>query len=122
MIRFPKIFASVAIGAVFALASAGASAQMDHSQMQHSQMDHAQMQQAQGDALTAGEIQKVDKDSGKLTIKHGNLVNLKMPAMTMSFAVQDRAMLDQVKTGDQVRFRAEVINGALAVTRLEVAQ
>lgn len=71
--------------------------------------------------LTEGVVRKVDKDAGKLTIKHAPLVNLDMPAMTMVFRVADPAMLEQVKPGDKVRFQAESIGGLLTVTRMEPA-
>lgn len=70
--------------------------------------------------LSEGEIRKVDKAAGKLTIKHGPLENLGMPAMTMVFRVKEAATLDQVKPGDRISFQAEQVNGALTVTRLEV--
>lgn len=73
-------------------------------------------------ALSDGEIKKVDKDAGKLTIKHGELKNLDMPGMTMVFKVQTPDMLDQVKQGDKVRFAADKVNGALTVTAIEVAK
>jgi Cu(I)/Ag(I) efflux system protein CusF len=66
-----------------------------------------------------GEVKKVDNDAGKLTIRHGELKDLGMPAMTMVFQVKDRAMLDQVKAGDQVNFIAEKVDGKLTVTQLE---
>lgn len=69
-----------------------------------------------------GEVKKVDKDSGKLTIKHGELPNLGMGAMTMVFRARDAAMLDKVKAGDKVHFTAENVNGALTVTEIEVAK
>lgn len=69
-------------------------------------------------ALVDGEIRKVDKDASRLTIRHGELKELGMPAMTMIFRVQDKAMLNQVVAGDKVRFKAEKIDGALTVTRL----
>ncbi|MPZ46494.1 MAG: hypothetical protein GEV05_24530 [Betaproteobacteria bacterium] len=72
-------------------------------------------------ALSDGEIRKVDKDAKKLTIRHGPLANLDMPAMTMVFQVQDAAMLDQVKPGDTVKFEAQKIGGAYTVTRIEPA-
>ena len=72
-------------------------------------------------ALSDGEIRKVDKDAKKLTIRHGPLANLDMPAMTMVFQVQDAAVLDQVKPGDKVRFEAQKIGGAYTVTRMELA-
>jgi Cu/Ag efflux protein CusF len=72
-------------------------------------------------ALSDGEIRKVDKDAKKLTIRHGPLANLDMPAMTMVFRVQDPAMLDQVKPGDKVKFEAQKIGGAYTVTSIEPA-
>ncbi len=70
-------------------------------------------------ALSEGEVRKVDKAAGKLTLRHGPLENLGMPAMTMVFRVKDPAMLDRVKPGDRIRFRAESVNGALTVTQIE---
>ena len=71
-------------------------------------------------AMSSGEVRKVDKSAGKITIKHGPLQNLGMDAMTMVFRVKDQAMLDQVKAGDKIRFVAEQLNGQLTVTRLEI--
>ncbi|HJV85334.1 MAG TPA: copper-binding protein [Noviherbaspirillum sp.] len=77
---------------------------------------------AKASAMTEGEIKKVDKEAGKITIKHGPIENLGMPNMTMVFRAKDPAMLDQVKQGDKVRFTADKVNGALTVTKLEVAK
>lgn len=71
-------------------------------------------------ALAEGEIRKVNKDTGKLTIKHGELKNLGMPPMTMVFRVKDPAMLDQVKAGDKIKFVADKVEGQFTVTQLEV--
>ena len=73
-------------------------------------------------ALSEGEVRKVDKDAGKVTIKHGPLQNLGMPAMTMVFQVKDPAMLDQVKAGDKINFIAEKVGGQFTVTRVEAAK
>lgn len=67
----------------------------------------------------AGEVKKVDKDAGKITIRHGELKDLGMPAMTMVFQVKDRAMLERVNPGDQVNFVADKVDGKLTVTQLE---
>lgn len=72
--------------------------------------------------LSDGEVRKVDKDAKKITIKHGPLAALDMPAMTMVFQVKDPAMLDQVKAGDKVKFQAEKLGGAFTVTKIERAQ
>jgi Cu(I)/Ag(I) efflux system periplasmic protein CusF len=72
--------------------------------------------------MTEGEIRKVDKDTKKITIKHGEIKNLEMPGMTMVFQVKDPTMLDLVKAGDKVRFKAEKAGGAIVVTAIEVAK
>ena len=72
--------------------------------------------------LSEGEIRKVDKEAKKVTLRHGPLANLDMPAMTMVFQVADPSMLEHVKRGDKVRFRAEKIGGAYTLTRIEPAE
>ena len=64
-------------------------------------------------------MRKVDKDASKVTIKHGPISNLDMPAMTMVFRVSDPAMLDQLKSGDKIRFTAEKIQGTYTVMKVE---
>ncbi len=77
------------------------------------------MKSSDAAALSSGEVKKVDKDAGKITIKHGPLANLDMPGMTMVFRVKDPAMLEQVKSGDKIKFVADKVNGALTVTTLQ---
>lgn len=69
--------------------------------------------------MTAGEVRKVDKAAGKVTIKHEELKNLEMPAMTMVFAVRDPLWLDQLKPGDRIRFKAARSEGKYTVMELE---
>ena len=73
-------------------------------------------------ALSDGEIRKVDKDAKKITIKHGPIQSLDMPAMTMVFQVKDPAMLERVKAGDKVKFEAQKLGGAFTVTKIEAAK
>ena len=73
-------------------------------------------------ALVEGEVRKVDKDTGKITLRHGAIVNLDMPPMTMVFQVKDPTLLDTVKAGDKIRFAAGKAGGAYTVTRLESAK
>ncbi|MEP6791280.1 MAG: copper-binding protein [Ramlibacter sp.] len=75
--------------------------------------------QASNTDMTEGEVRKVDLDAKKLTLKHGPIKNLDMPAMTMVFQVADAAMLDKIKVGDKVRFRAADAGGKLTVTEIE---
>jgi len=76
----------------------------------------------QGGQLTEGEVRKVDKDAKKITIRHGPIQNLDMPAMTMVFQVKDPAMLDRVRVGDKINFAVDKIGGQLSVTRIEPAR
>lgn len=78
--------------------------------------------QASAGDMTDGEIRKVDKDTKKITIKHGEIKSLDMPGMTMLFQVKDPAMLDMVKPGDKVKFRAEKAGGGIVVTEIQVAK
>ena len=74
------------------------------------------------DALTDGEVRKIDADNGKITLKHGEIKNLDMPGMTMVFQVKDAALLDKVKAGDKVTFTAEKADGAIVVTAIEAVK
>lgn len=78
--------------------------------------------QAASPAMVDGEVRKIDKSAGKITIKHGEIKHLQMPPMTMVFKAKDTAMLDQVKPGDRIRFAVESGGGALIVTAIEVAK
>jgi Cu/Ag efflux protein CusF len=69
--------------------------------------------------LTEGEIRKVDKEAGKLTIKHGEIKNLEMPPMTMVFRVSDPGLLESLSAGDQVGFHVEKVDGQFTVTAIE---
>jgi Cu(I)/Ag(I) efflux system periplasmic protein CusF len=77
---------------------------------------------ANATTMTDGEVKKVDKDNGKVTLKHGEIKNLGMPGMTMVFKVKDPAMLDKLQPGDKVRFSAERAGGAITVTQMESAK
>lgn len=71
-------------------------------------------------AQTDAEVRKVDKSTGKITLKHGEIKNLDMPPMTMVFGVKDKALLDKVKAGDKVTFTADRDpTGQYVVTSLE---
>lgn len=91
--------------------------------MAQSHHDHgAKAAEAPSAAMADGEVRKVDKDAGKVTLKHGYIRSLDMPPMTMVFQVQDRAVLDRLKAGDKVRFAAEEKAGAYVVTAIEPAK
>lgn len=66
-----------------------------------------------------GEVRKVDTDAGKITVRHGEIKNLDMPPMQMSFRVSDPAWLQAVQVGDKIRFTADKVNGQYTITSLE---
>ena len=77
---------------------------------------------AAGTTMADGEVRKVDKDAGKITLRHGEIKNLEMPPMTMVFQVRDKAMLDQVKAGDKVHFSVDKVGGVLTITAIAPAK
>ena len=106
------------VAAIVVAALAGALLVQGVQATQHQKPD-AKAAQAAAAAMSDGEIRRVDKAAKKITVRHGPLVNLDMPAMTMVFQVKDEAMLDQVKVGDKVKFVAEKTDGAYTITRIE---
>ena len=75
------------------------------------------------DALPVeGEVRKVDTEAQKITLKHGPIANLGMPAMSMVFHVKDPQFLGKVKAGDKVRFSADKVDGAITITAIQVAK
>ncbi len=69
-----------------------------------------------------GEVVKVDKSQAKVTIKHGAIAELNLPAMAMAYRVSDAQWLDQLKAGDRIRFDADKVSGLYTVTRLTVVR
>lgn len=51
-----------------------------------------------------GLIQRIDREKGTVTLKHGPLRELNMPGMTMSFPVKDKAMLSFLQPLQKVEF------------------
>jgi len=99
---------------LFSAATSGFTQTTDHN-AHHS--GAVQVAQASG-PLVEAEVRKVDTDAKKITLRHGPIPNLEMPAMTMVFQVKDPAMLDKAKTGDKVKFSAEKIGGAYTITQI----
>ena len=71
---------------------------------------------------TTGEVRKINKADGKLTIRHEDIKNLNMPAMTMVFKVKNPDMLEGVKVGDKIQFKAVQEQGKLIVTDIQWAK
>lgn len=90
----------------------GAHQGMDHGQ---TGMDHGQMQMPEVEA----EVRRIDKDNGKVTLRHGAIKNMDMPPMTMVFNVRDKSVLDGLAAGDKVLFTAVNENGQMLINTLK---
>ncbi|MBL4757819.1 MAG: copper-binding protein [Rhizobiales bacterium] len=65
-----------------------------------------------------GVVRSIDTEAGKVTVAHGPLKNLDMPAMTMIFRVSEEAMLTSMSEGDEIEFVVERRNGKLTIIEL----
>lgn len=71
-----------------------------------------------GVALTDAEIVGVNAAAGMVTLKHGELANVGMAAMTMAYKAKDAAMIRQVHAGEKVRVRVENVGGTLTIVKM----
>ena len=51
-----------------------------------------------------GIVRKVDVENGRITIAHEPIPSIQWPAMTMTFAVQNGKLLDQITVGEKIKF------------------
>lgn len=72
--------------------------------------------------LADGEIRKINKNTGQITMKHGEIKSVEMPPMTMVFRVADKAMLDGLNEGDKVKFNVKQEGANYTVTEIRKAQ
>ena len=72
-------------------------------------------------ALSDAEVRRVDAANNRITLRHGPIPNLEMPAMTMQFQVRDPVLLQDLKEGSRIRFAAEKIGGQYVVTVVQPA-
>lgn len=114
---FKPKFAAAAISLLFAASSVLASG--DHKSHGHADKKEVKSAAPAAGTMTEGEVRKIDKEQGKITLKHGEIKNLDMAPMTMVFRVKDAAMLDKVKEGDKVGFTADKLGGQFTVTGIE---
>lgn len=111
--KYPHtIFVTAFIAAAMAFGGA-ANAQMN--------MDHGKMGMAATPGMTDGEVRKIDKENGKITIKHGEIKHMDMPGMTMVFSVKDKALLDKVPVGQKIQFIVVMEGSKMVVTDIQSA-
>ena len=119
-----SLMRTATISAVFLLPLAGsvAWAAGDSTDKHHDSKAAAVTTASDTANMTDAEVRKVDKGAKKITLKHAEIKNLEMPAMTMVFQVKDSALLDKVKAGDKVKFKAEKMPSGIVVTEIEMAK
>ena len=94
---------------------------MEHGKMDHSKMEHGKMGMAATSAVADGEVRKIDKENGKITIRHGEIKHMDMPPMTMVFTAKDKALLDKVQVGQKIQFTVVHEGGKMVVTDMQPA-
>jgi Cu(I)/Ag(I) efflux system protein CusF len=73
----------------------------------------------QGVHSAVGVVKKLDPKAGTATIAHEPVKELKWPAMTMPFKVQDKAALDKLGEGKKVEFEFEERGKDYVITRVK---
>lgn len=69
-------------------------------------------------ALTRAEVVDVDTATGMVTLRHGELANIGMPAMTMAYRTKDTMLAKRVHAGEKVRVRVENIKGTPTIVAM----
>ena len=69
-------------------------------------------------AMAGGKGRKIDKALGKLTLHHGPIKRLDMAGMALVLRGVDPKQRDGLKPGDKLRFSADRIQGAIAITAI----
>ena len=67
----------------------------------------------------AGVVKSVDAGAGKVTLKHGPVKTLDWPAMTMTFDVADKRLLDSLGVGKQIRVTFEKRGNGFVITSVK---
>lgn len=125
-------FATLALFAIPMLSIANSDHHHDHSTHDHSTPEGMAAHQKMMDKTVGsqqsstnpaqekinGEVRKIDKTLGTITLKHEALPTLNMPAMTMVFEVKKREWLDEFNIGDKVTFNSDRLNGRLIITEI----
>lgn len=94
-----------------------ATAQMDHSTMHGTPVVMPTPKTADAN-MAEGQVKKVDKVKGTVTLAHGALNG--MPPMTMAYKVKDTAWLDKLQSGQKIRFAIDPADGGMTLNKIEL--
>jgi Cu/Ag efflux protein CusF len=70
--------------------------------------------------MAVGQVKKVDKTKGTITVAHGALNG--MPPMTMAYKVKDAAWLGKLQAGQQIRFEVDPADGGMTLNKIELVK
>lgn len=105
---------------MLAVAALAMSAALPLSGFAQTNVDQSKMDMV-SPSMTDGEVKKVDPEMGKITIKHGHIMHMDMPGMTMVFTAKDKALLANLKPGNKIRFMVVNEGGKMVVTDIQPA-
>ena len=66
-----------------------------------------------------GTIKAIRANEGKLKIAHGEIKKHGMPAMTMMFKVNDKALLSGLEKGQEIAFSVDTSSGGFVITEID---
>lgn len=69
------------------------------------------------EASASGEVRRIDAEAGKITIKHGAIAGLQLPAMSLVYTIAP-SLLVGVQAGDKINFTAKRENDQYVITKL----
>lgn len=84
----------------------------------HSQ--HGEMSKSSKAEWTLAEIRKIDREQGRITLRHERIESLNMDSMTMVFRLAEGVSVEGFAEGAKVRFKVIKDYGRLVITELEL--
>jgi Cu(I)/Ag(I) efflux system protein CusF len=66
-----------------------------------------------------GVVKSVDAGTGKVTLAHGPVKTLNWPAMTMTFGIKDKSLLDKLSVGKHVQVAFEKQGDGFVITSVK---
>lgn len=107
----------------FTLATSALAQHSGHGHHGHAQGSPTPAHTASGAAgesdWVEGEVRRVDREQGRITLRHGEIRSLDMPPMTMVFHATDSRQIEALAAGDRVRFRLIADGSTYRLTAIE---
>jgi Cu(I)/Ag(I) efflux system protein CusF len=105
MKRLMTLSVALALSTAIPLGQAQSMKGMDMKDMDMKMEKKGKGEKAAGQSHTgSGKVTKVDPATNSVTIAHEPVSTMNWPAMTMTFKVKDKKMLDKAKSGEKVEF------------------